>query len=227
MYEAVIFDMDGLLVDSEFVTYQAYKEICTKYKKPFDLVYYCTFLGRNAAYIESSLALHLADPEMASKVMKEVHKKVEWTFQHEGIPLKRGVIELITYLKEQGIKMGVSTSSHRKKATFILKKAGLYDFFEAMTCGDEVAVSKPDPEIFVSTGKSLDVAFNKIVVLEDSESGILGAHRAGMDCINIPDLKEPSKQIKEKAIFIAEDLMDVKAFFEECMKDCVDIKVNS
>lgn len=217
MIEAVIFDMDGLLIDSEFVTYQAYKDICSSYNRPFDLVYYSTFLGRNAAYIESSLAIYLGDPELAKSIMKEVHLQVERLYKTEGIPVKRGAVELIDFLKTQKIKIGLATSSHRQKATYILKMAGILEAFNAMTCGDEVALSKPDPEIFIKTGIALDSVPGKTLVLEDSESGIIGAHQAGMICIHVPDLKDASRDIKKKALHVAQDLLEVKSIIEKML----------
>lgn len=218
MIDAVIFDMDGLLVDSEYVTFLAYKEMCLTFGKSFDMIYYATFLGRNAAYIESSLASYLDNKDQAKEVMHAVHRIVEKQFEQKGVPLKRGVKDLINYLKQEGIKIGVATSSHRKRATSILDKAGILDAFSVMVCGDEVKFSKPDPEIFLKTASALKVSPTRSIVLEDSESGINAAHLAGMRCINIPDLKAPSKSILEKADYIAEDLVEVIEYIKSLLR---------
>lgn len=218
MIDAVIFDMDGLLVDSEYVTYLAYKEMCLTYGKSFDMIYYSTFLGRNAAYIESSLETYFDNGDQAKAVMQSVHSIVEKQFEQKGVPLKRGVKELISYLKQEGIKMGVATSSHRKRAISILGNAGIVDAFSVMVCGDEVKLSKPDPEIFLKAADALKVSPMRSIVLEDSESGIIAAHLAGMRCINVPDLKAPSKCILEKADYIAEDLVEVIEYIKSLLR---------
>ena len=211
MIEAVVFDMDGLLIDSEFITYQSYKDICLKYGKKFDMTYYATFLGRNATYIESSLTKYLGCSNKAVAVMKEVHHLVEISFEH-CVPLKTGVKELLEFLKSYGIKMAVATSSSRSRAVSILGKCGILDFFEVIVCGDEVKESKPDPEIFLKTIHALGGNPSNTFVIEDSESGIVAAHLGGMKCINVPDLKLPSDIIIEKADYIAEDLNEVMAY---------------
>jgi HAD superfamily hydrolase (TIGR01509 family) len=212
MIDAVIFDMDGLLIDSEYITFQSYKEVCLKYGNSFDMTYYATLLGRNAAYIESSLAQYLGSSNKAVNVMKEVHKSIEIYIEEYGVPLKKGVKELLGFLKSYGIKMAVATSSSRSRAVAMLDKGDILAFFEVIVCGDEVKQSKPDPEIFLKAVEALGGKPSNTIVIEDSESGIIGAHQGGMKCINVPDLKVPSDIIIEKADYIAEDLIDVMTY---------------
>lgn len=212
MIDAVVFDMDGLLIDSELITFQLYKEVCSKYGNSFDMAYYATLLGRNAAHIESSLAKYLGSSNKAVDVMKEVHESIETRIKESGIPLKKGVKELLEFLKGYGIKMAVATSSSRSRAVAVLGKCDLLDFFEVIVCGDEVKQSKPDPEIFLKAVEAVGGKPSNTIVIEDSESGIIGAHQGGMKCINVPDLKAPSDIVIEKADYIAEDLIDVMTY---------------
>lgn len=215
MIDAVVFDMDGLLIDSERITFQLYKDVCLKYGKSFDMTTYATFLGRNTAYIESSLAEYLGGSNKAVAVMKEVHKSIENYFEEQGVPLKKGVKELLEFLKSYGVKMAVATSSSRSRAVAMLGKSDILDFFEVIVCGDEVKQSKPDPEIFLKTLDALGAKASNTFVIEDSESGIVGAHLGGLKCINVPDLKVPSDLIIEKADYIAKDLLEVITYLSK------------
>lgn len=214
MIEAVIFDMDGLLIDSETVTYKAYKETCARYNKQIDSAFYLPLIGTNAAYTEARFTQYFGDPQVAAKVVAETHEAIRLIFEKEGIPLKLGAVTLINYFKKQGMKLAVATSTSRFRAEPILKKCGIYEKFDTIVCGDEVAKSKPDPEIYLKAAIALGSEPSTTMVLEDSENGIIGAYAAGMTSVNVPDLKPPSEVVLEKAHYIAENLEAVIPWFE-------------
>ncbi|MDK2807498.1 MAG: hypothetical protein PWP24_229 [Clostridiales bacterium] len=212
MIEAVVFDMDGLLIDSEYITFLAYQKVSKDKGITFDMDFYRTLLGRNADTVKKRLETYMGTRELAEETMETVLQIVEKRIETQGIPLKRGAAELIAYLKGQGIKMAVATSSNRSRATVALTKCAILQYFDVVVCGNEVTKSKPDPEIFLTAIKRLGTDSVHTIVLEDSENGIIGAHAGGIPCIHVPDLQEPSKIIKDRADYVAKDLLEVKAY---------------
>lgn len=111
----------------------------------------------------------------------------------EGVPLKAGARELLNYLKENGYKIGLATSSVAERAKMLLNQNNILDYFEVLTFGLEVEMSKPAPDIFLRTAEKLDSSPSDCLVLEDSEAGLQAALAAGMSAICIPDMKSPSE----------------------------------
>lgn len=216
MVEAVIFDMDGLLIDSEAATYAIYKNVFAKHGKAFDHGFYLSLLGTNEKHIKLQLGEYLDDRNLALAIIKEVHELLEKEFITKGVPVKPGAYELLNYLKGKGIKLGVATSSSRMRAERILKNSQLLSYFDSLVCGDEVAHSKPHPEIFNVSRRKLKVDTRRTYVIEDSENGIVGAHAGGFRCIHVPDLKPTTEKIRNRANFIAQDLLQVIQYFD-CM----------
>lgn len=220
MIKAVIFDMDGLLIDSEIVTFNLYKEICLKHGKVLEQDFYFSLLGTNATYIQSELGQYLGDGSLAKEVIKKVHQSLDTYFEDHGVPVKRGAESLISFLKAEEIKLAVATSSSRERALKLLLKCGLLNSFDAVVCGDEVENSKPHPEIFLKAAEAVGIEPADVIILEDSENGILGARTGGMRCINVPDLKKPSDLIISMADLIATDLLEVADYIKKTlMKD--------
>ena len=120
--------------------------------------------------------------------------------QQNGIPLKKGIVELLTFIEEVNIPKGVGTTTSFNKAMENLEITGLNQFFDHLVAGDQVENRKPAPDIFQNVGIKLDTPPENCLVLEDSEPGIKAAHAAGMCPVMIPDMKQPSEELK-KIIF--------------------------
>lgn len=147
--------------------------------------------------------------------MKKVHAMMAERFEKEGVPVKKGLVSLLQYLKENSYKTIVATSSNRDRVDKILKQAGITEYFDDSICGDEVTKGKPDPEIFLKACQKLGVSTDEAIVLEDSEAGIQAGSTAGIRVICVPDMKYPEKQYEEKAYRILSDLNEVKEFLKK------------
>jgi len=209
-YQAAIFDMDGLLLDTERVCLEAFRAACYALSVPFLEETYLGIIGRNAQGIEEVLSAGYSDkiayPILRAAWMERYHPVVET----QAIPLKKGVIELLDWLKTQNIPMAVATSTHKELAITKLKLAGIYDYFEQLSAGCEVSKGKPDPEIFLLAAERLKKLPESCLVFEDSNNGVRSGIAANMQVFQIPDLVKPCAEVVKFGHHIEESLLVVQ-----------------
>lgn len=208
MKKAVIFDMDGLMIDSERVTYEEYCHKLKQLNYPFDESIYRKCLGKNKNTVYQIFMDHFGEDFPMEEVWDEVHVILDNRLA-SNVPIKKGLIELLEFLKEKDYKTIVATSSSRKRADYLLKNAKIAHYFDDLICGDEVTNGKPHPEIFLTACEKLGITPNEALVLEDSEAGITAAHAGNIDVICVPDMKYPDEEFASKTIKIVESLLDV------------------
>lgn len=193
-YKAAIFDMDGLLLDTERVCMRVFKQACQTVNLPFYQDVYLSIIGRNAAGIEKIFQDAYGDD--LPKLHAEWRANYDAIVRHQAIPVKEGVVELLEWLKANHIPTAVATSTHKDLATIKLRLAGIDHYFDHLTCGCEVSNGKPDPEIYRLAASRLGVEPEQCIAFEDSNNGVLSAVAAKMHTFQIPDLVEPSDEIK-------------------------------
>lgn len=209
MKKAVIFDMDGLMIDSERVTYNEYvKKLAQLGHRDFTEELYRNCLGKNKQGICQVFIDHYGQDFPMTEVWDDVHVWIDESLR-QYVPKKKGLVELLEYLKANNYKTIVATSSGRARVDEILKNADLTKYFDDTICGDEVTHGKPHPEIFLTACQKLDVKPEEALVLEDSEAGILAAYDGRIDVICVPDMKYPEPQFVEKVIKIVDSLDEV------------------
>lgn len=213
--KALIFDMDGLLLDTEGF----YKRSWTLAAKDlgFDLhdALYLKLIGITVADAELVLAQEFG-PEFAKDTFhinaallyEELHAK-------EGLPLKPGVRELLVWAKEHGIPCAVGTSTVHLEAKRRLDHHKLQDFFQVVIGGDMVDRGKPHPDIFLKAQDALGVPPADCLILEDAYSGLVAAKAGGMRSCLIPDLLPPSDEARELAEGVFDSLHDVCAWLDK------------
>lgn len=209
MKKAVIFDMDGLMIDSERVTYNEYvKKLAELGHHDFTEELYRNCLGKNKQGICQVFIDHYGQDFPMDEVWDDVHVWIDESLR-QYVPKKKGLVELLEYLKANNYKTIVATSSGRARVDEILKNADLTKYFDDTICGDEVTHGKPHPEIFLTACQKLDVKPEEALVLEDSEAGILAAYDGRIDVICVPDMKYPEPQFVEKVTKIIDSLDEV------------------
>lgn len=209
MKKAVIFDMDGLMIDSERVTYNEYvKKLAELGHHDFTEELYRNCLGKNKQGICQVFIDHYGQDFPMDEVWDDVHVWIDESLR-QYVPKKKGLVELLEYLKANNYKTIVATSSGRARVDEILKNADLTKYFDDTICGDEVTHGKPHPEIFLTACQKLDVKPEEALVLEDSEAGILAAYDGRIDVICVPDMKYPEPQFVEKVTKIVDSLDEV------------------
>ncbi|MFW8053878.1 HAD family hydrolase [Vagococcus fluvialis] len=214
----IIFDMDGLILDTEAIYCECNVSTAPKYGlKGFDKAYYKEEIGLSE---EHAYQKYLSDFDYVSKesidgFYKESRQKVKDIFDTSGAPLKPGVIELLDYLKEQDIPCVVASSNTTEMINQLLSKANLLPYFKGIVSGDEVTHAKPHPEIVEVALEKLGSPAAETVMLEDSLNGIRASFTAGVPVIMVPDLLEPTEEAIEKTHRIKADLFEVLAYIQK------------
>lgn len=208
---AILFDMDGLLIDTERMAQRAWQQAGAEFGFTLPDALYLQAVGRTAKATEALFCAGLgADFPFAAVYARKQHY-LYTAIEEEGIPTKPGLAELLDRVDRQGIAKAVATSTARALAIKKLTAAGLFNRFATMICGDEVAQGKPAPDIFLAAAAKVGVAPAHCLVLEDSSAGIQAAHAAGMRAIWVPDLIVPSPEITALASSVVSDLHQVGA----------------
>lgn len=210
--KGIIFDMDGVLVDTERISFMFWKQELEKYKKEMSRELYGSVIGRNKKGV-----FEILKSEFGSELpLEEIYsEKVNAMLKHldeNDLPVKLGVYEIFDFLQDSGYKVALATSTFRKIAVERLERIGLREGFDTIVCGDDINNSKPDPEIFIKAATQLGLEPKDCLVLEDSPAGIEAAFKAGIRVINIPDLKDPDEIMRERACKICNDLLEVKEY---------------
>ena len=214
MIKAIIFDMDGLMIDSERVTFECYQERLKDMNLTMDEEFYKTLLGKPIKGIYQRFYDVYGNDFPIQNVIQDVHQLMAERFETEGVPVKKGLVELLHYLKDNNYKTIVATSSNRDRVDKILAQAKITEFFDDSICGDEVTKRKPNPEVFLKSCQKLGVNVDEAIVLEDSEAGIQASYDANIKVICIPDMKYPEKQYEEKTFKILKDLTEVTVYLK-------------
>ena len=132
----------------------------------------------------------------------------------EGIPVKPGAAELLKYLSENKVPLGLASSTRLAVVTQELQAAGLYDYFQVVVGGDLLKNSKPAPDIYLMTCGRMGVVPENTYAIEDSYNGIRSAHSAGMRPIMVPDLLPATEEMRDLSVAVFADLFEAKTYFE-------------
>lgn len=215
--ELIIFDMDGLMFDTERLSYQAWKEAASLYNYHIDQDLFEKTIGTNLAKTKEIYFEYFGSSFPFDLIKDERVKLSDKFVKTNGVPIKNGLYELLAYLDLKNIKTAVATSTSRIRALNLLSLAQIVDQFDYILCGDEVENSKPNPEIFLKVASKLECKPSKCLVLEDSELGILASHNAGMMPLMVPDFIEPSEDTQKLLYQRMNSLVEVKLFLEEVL----------
>ncbi|MCH9848483.1 MAG: HAD family phosphatase [Betaproteobacteria bacterium] len=206
MVKAAIFDMDGLLIDSERIIMQA----CIQAAKDVGIIYtqaeFVELIGRSSPDASRIMAEQLNGVENLSKVGEGVERILG--ARNHVFPLKSGVVELLQYYQSNNVICGVASSSPITHIQHRLSHIGILDYFSSITSGQEVANGKPNPDIYLLAIDRLGVSVEECIAFEDSEPGAQAAITAGLKVVVVPDLKQPSDFVKENSFRVVESLAD-------------------
>lgn len=215
MIKGIIFDMDGLIFDSERVVQRAWAEIGEEYgyEGMGDQIYHTVGFNRKRRelYFKSVYGQDFPHDLFVDKT-REIFSRIVDT---EGLPMKPGAKEVLALAKSKGMRIGLATSSSSDYAVNELTTAGIYDYFDGFVFGNMVTKSKPDPEIYLKACEAVGIKAEEGLALEDAPSGVESASRAGLKVIMVPDLVQPDAAIREKAWKIVDSLEEVIPLLKE------------
>ena len=179
MIRAVIFDMDGVIVESEHIHIKAEQQTMLKHGVRISAEELHTYTGTTAEFMFTELIKKYKLNTTFERVFDEKEEFMFKLLEKETRPTK-GVIELLKKLKRKGIKLGIASSSHRKLIEYILRRLDIVRLFDFVVSAEDIAHSKPDPEIFLRSARGLSVEPVECLVVEDAKLGVEAAKNAGM-----------------------------------------------
>lgn len=208
----IIFDMDGLIFDTERIAISAWQ----KASKDFGY-------ELNPEVIKNAIGLDFIETEKVFKndfgncfpynnIKKQRIAYAVKEIEENGIPVKPGLYELLKYLRKTPILKAIATSTERERTEKYLRMAEIVDEFDTVVCREDVKKGKPEPDIFLEAAKRLNCSPLECIVLEDSESGLKAASKAGMLPVLIPDMKRPSVEVMGLVFREFRTLLEVKEF---------------
>ncbi len=208
-YEAVVFDMDGVIFDSERAVMNCWLELAQKYDiKDIEKPYFACVGTTMARTREIMLETYGADfpyDEYAKESSNIFHEK----YDDGRLPMKPGVVELLSFLKSNGKRIALASSTRRETVIKELKWADIIEYFDVIICGDMVTRSKPAPDIFLKACQELGVSPENAYAIEDSYNGIRAAHAGGLRPIMVPDLLQADDEMRELSEHVCKSLNDV------------------
>ena len=211
---SVVFDMDGVLFDTETVALKSWITVGERhgYTGIEPVAFNC--IGRSTKDTIAIFQSAYPDADIPS-LLVECVDEFKRIISAEGLTLKTGVRELLEWLKANGIKTAVASSTNKHGVLSNLRMSGLDGYFSVVFGGDTVENSKPDPEIYQKACAALDEPPQSCFAVEDSNNGIISASRAGMRPILVPDIVENTDEVKALAEKQFKDLLEVRDYFEK------------
>ena len=208
---AVLFDMDGLLLDSERVAYTIGRETSEHLGLPWTHDVAMSMIGLNARDGYRRVREAFGDDFPVAEHQAEFGRRYEAAIDAGRFELKAGAHELLDLLDARGVPRAVATSTRRSRAIPKLSGVGLWPRLHGLVGGDEVAQGKPAPDIYLAAARLLDVPIEACLVLEDSNTGVRGGLASGACVVMVPDLLAPAPDVIDRGVPVVGSLLDVRA----------------
>ena len=218
MINGAVFDMDGLMFDSERLVYETWQMMMNELGFEYNLDIFKNTIGLRTDLTESYYN-SLYGERFCYKPLKQRSREIFLKrVSEEGVPIKKGLVELLEFLKSNNLKIAVATSTSAQTAHKIIKMAGVYDYFDTFVCGDDVKNGKPHPEVFLTAAEKLSLPPTECVAFEDSINGIKSAYSAGMTTVMVPDYLQPTQEIIPMIDCLCNDLSQAIEFISKNLK---------
>ena len=212
MMKAIVFDMDGVLFDTERLCRDCWVGHAEKYGISDMAEVFPLCIGRNRTDTETILQERYGEKFPALQFCREASEVFWKEIEEKGHPIKAGVSEILEFLSGAGWTIGLASSTGRESVLKHLEKTGLRQYFSVVIGGDQVLHSKPEPDIYLLACRELGADPQDTYAVEDSYHGIRSAYRAGMMPVMIPDLLPETEEMKKMCIGIFPDLLRFRDF---------------
>ncbi|MBQ9142598.1 MAG: HAD family phosphatase [Lachnospiraceae bacterium] len=214
-FKAVVFDMDGVIFDSERLVIECWKVIADKYGVR-DIETTChECLGVNGTETKQKFLNRYGQDFPYDTYKSEMSKLYHDKYDGGRLPMKKGVVELLQYLKGAKVKVALASSTRKAVVEQELTDAGIIQYFDVVIGGDMVTRSKPQPDIFLKACEELGVAPQEALAIEDSYNGIRAAAAGKLRPLMVPDLMPPTEEMEKLAERIFTDLFEVLSYISQ------------
>ena len=195
-FDGVVFDVDGVLFDTERLGWKNWAQVGQEMGWPQAADHYLEVVGQNRADIRQRMYERMGPDFPLDAFLLTCSQRGQERMEREGVPLKPGVTEILSSLRDRGVPLALATSTSADRTRRRLELTGLGPFFRQIITGDLVVHSKPDPEIYQIACRALGTDPARTLAVEDSRNGILSAHAAGMPVAMVPDLIPPTPELE-------------------------------
>lgn len=213
--KAILFDMDGVIFDTERVYLEEWKQVFKKYGYKMKDEIYISVMGTGRENVKKVFKEYYGDNLPIEDMYVDKDILLNEAVSENKIPLKTGAFDILSYLKDNGYKTALATSAKRDRLEIQLHLADIKDKFDAIVCIDDVGKGKPNPDIFLLAAEKIGVEPSDCMVIEDSEAGIMAAFNAGMIPVHVKDLKEVSETIMKHSKRQFNNLHEIKQYIIE------------
>lgn len=210
--KGAIFDMDGVLLNSEILYQRFWLEALHYFNYPATESHVLALRSLTGKKAEEKLKSFFGESFDYPTVKAKRIELMDNFVNEKGVEMKKGADILLPYLKEKGIKIALATSSPLERAKDHLSRVNLFQYFDTCVCGPMVKNSKPAPDIYLLASEKLGLKPNECIAVEDSPNGALSAINANCKTIVVPDLTPCDESIKPKLFALCDSLLDIKNY---------------
>ncbi len=212
-FKTVIFDMDGVLFDTEKIYLDVWTKVFKKYGYSMTKEIYCKVIATGRENVKKVFKEEFGENIPIEEMYKEKDKALEEELKKK-IPIKDGAYELLRYLKNEKYKLALATSASKERMEKQLNQSNFRKVFDEVVCRDDVKKTKPNPEIFLKAANKLNVSPEECIVIEDSSAGVEAAYKGNMTPIHVVDLKGADEKIKRYSYRSFNNLYEIKNYFK-------------
>jgi len=215
--KGIIFDLDGVLVDTEELHYLAWVKVLKPLGVNFSKEEFCAFAGKQISLVSKELIKKYSLNIATEKLVSQRKKMAFEIFKNNDVKMMPYAKQAVSFFaKENKIKLGLATGSFKKMALIKLKKTDFYNFFSAIITGDDVKRGKPFPDIYLLAAKKMKMRPKNCLALEDTQFGVESAKSAGLICFAIPS-KYSRKQNFSRADKVFKNLKEAIGYIKLCL----------
>lgn len=215
MIRLAIFDMDGLIFDTENLFMRALDKAMKRNGYTLTKERYLALLGLNADMCKEKMCSFYGADYPYERISAEARAGIDRLAAKGELPIKKGIVQLVEYLINEDVICAVASSTHTRYVKQYIEGSRLGDSFSLIVGGDRVARSKPNPDIFLAVSRKTRITPGDAVVFEDSDNGIRAGLNGGFNVICIPDMKQPDAELESRLFAKCRDGFEARAFLAE------------
>ena len=208
--QAVIFDLDGTLIDTERVSQTAWRRAAADFSLDVPERIWNAFVGCSLPDAHAMIDREFGDPALTYRLFAHQHE-LFFKLEDEILVPREGALDALAALADAGVTLALATTTAREHALPQMERFGMAPFFSAMAFGDEIANSKPAPDIYLETARRLGAEPTSCAAVEDSNNGALASLAAGMATYLVPEWAEPAPEVSERCAAVLGGLAEVPA----------------